>query len=108
MATQSKPTPTKRYQSRLKKLEKEDYLIRATRALFTPAYYNKVPKAVQNFHDKRLGEIPKEIKRIKEIINGKDKRVTKTKIGKTTLTGKRNIVDEASYKLMKKRANANN
>jgi hypothetical protein len=44
MATQSKPTPTKRYQSRLKKLEKEDYLIRATRALFTPAYYNKVPK----------------------------------------------------------------
>ena len=104
MSTQSKPTSTKRYQNRLKKLKKEDYLIRATRALFTPAYYSKVPKAVQKFHDKRLGEIPKEIKRIKEIMNGKDKRVTKTKIGKTTFMGKRNIVDEASYKLMKKRA----
>ena len=104
MSTQSKPTSTKRYKGILKKLEKEDYLIRATRALFTRAYSEKIPKAVQNFHDKRLSEIPKEIKRIKEIMNGKDTRVTKTKIGKTTLTGKRNIVDEVSYKLMKKRA----
>ena len=93
MATQSKPTPTKSYNVILKKLEKEDFKIRASRALLTSAY-SKLPKAVQNFHDKRLDEIPKEIKRIKKIINSKDKRVTKTKIGKKTLMNKPTIKDE--------------
>jgi len=65
----------KKYESQIKKLEKEQYTIKAGRALFTPAYYNKkIPKEMQNFYKVRLKEIPQEIKRIKEIMNGKANR----------------------------------
>jgi hypothetical protein len=89
MTTQSKPTPRlkrrinkkvqdlkqqKKYENQIKKLEKEQYTIKAGRALFTPAHYNKkVSKEKQNFFKGRLKEIPKEIKKIKNIMNNKNK-----------------------------------
>jgi len=107
MPTQSKPTPTKKYERQIKKLEKEKYTIEAGRALFG-AYDSKgkarFTKKQKKERSKRLKEIPKEINKLKKITKGKDKRVTKTKIGKTTTMVKPSIKNKLVHKLMKRKA----